>query len=458
MNQGAKLIFNVEAGTRVTVISYPGYGHYTINGVAHNANDKFSVYFAETTEVVIEATDTAYIYQIIIDPNEEAPEAPTIKEVKVDGMKVDYMVGEELSLEGASVNAIYSDNSIRPITDYSVDSSAVNPAEAGEYDVVFTIGETRITVKVTYVADLLIDETTTIDLSATGAHIEGTTGTYKQLSIDATNGKFADNGSGWTQINAGTIITFEVLAGADVSVYAYQNETNKFDIVIVDGVCTITCLEGGYLGAITVKYAVVYDETTTIDLSKTGAHIEGKIDNYEGLSIDATNGKFSDNGGGWVQVNAGTIITLNVAEGAQVSVGAYQNETNKFDIVIVDGVCTITCLEGGYLNAITVKYAVVYDETTTIDLSATGANIQKTVGEYEGLTIDATNGKFADGGNNWTQVNAGTIITLNVAEGAQVSVTAYSSADNFTIEIVDGVCTITCTGNDYLKAIAVSFE
>jgi hypothetical protein len=110
-----------------------------------------------------------------------------------------------------------------------------------------------------------------------------------------------------------------------------------------------------------------------------------------------------------------------------------------------------------YITYIDVEYPYVYAEATTIDLSATGANIQKAVGEYEGLTVDATNGKFADNNGGWTQVNAGTIITLNVADGAQVSVTAYSSADNFTVEIVNGVCTITCTGNDYLKAITVSY-
>ena len=105
----------------------------------------------------------------------------------------------------------------------------------------------------------------------------------------------------------------------------------------------------------------------------------------------------------------------------------------------------------------TVKYAVVYSENTTIDLSATGANIQGNKGEYEGLSVDATNGKFADNGASWVQVNSGTVITLNVADGATVSVSAYTSADNFAIAISGGVCTITCTGNDYLKAITVSF-
>ena len=71
--------------------------------------------------------------------------------------------------------------------------------------------------------------------------------------------------------------------------------------------------------------------------------------------------------------------------------------------------------------------------------------------------MDATSGKFADNGSGWVQVNAGTIITLNVADGAQVSVSAYSSADNFEIAITDGVCTITVKANDYLNAITIAY-
>ena len=455
MNKGAKLTFNVKAGTLVTVISYPGYGFYTLNGVGHNANDTFSQYYAEDTEVVLLVTATTYLYQIIIDPNSEAPEAPTLVDVKVDGMKVDYMVGEEISLDGVSVNAIYSDNSVRPLADYTVDTSAVNTSAAGEYLVKFTCGEQVVEVKVAYMANMLISETTTIDLSATGASIEGATGVYKQLTIDATSGKFVDNTSGWVQVNAGTIITLEVLEGAEISVYAYSSADN-FDIYTANGICTITCTGNDYLKSITVKYTVVFSETTTIDLSATGANIQKAVGEYKGLAVDATNGKFADNNGGWVQVNTGTIVTLNVLAGAEVSVSAYSSADN-FDIVIAGGVCTITCTANDYLKAISINYPIVYSENTTIDLSATGANIQGGTGVYEGLSIDAANGKFADNNGGWVQVNTGTIITLNVAEGATVTVSAYSSADNFSIVIADGVCTITCTGNDYLNGITVSF-
>ena len=454
-NQGAKIIFSVEAGTLVTVVTYPGYGNYTINGVAHNANDTFSMYFAEATDVIIEATATSYIYQIIINPNEEAPAAPTVSDVKVDGLKVDYLVGEEFSLDGISVKVNYSDYSLVEVSDYAIDYSAVDSTAAGEYNVVITVGDKSVTVVVTYIADLTISESTTIDLSATGANIQGTTGAYKNLTIDATNGKFADNKGGWVQVNAGTIIAFAYAGEAEVSVTAYSSADN-FDIVVADGLCTITCTGNDYLSAISVKIKVVYSESTTIDLSATGANIQKATGIYEGLEIDATNGKFADNNGGWVQINAGTIVKLNVLDGASVSVTAYSSADN-FTVEISGGVCTITCTANDYIKAITVKYAFVYSENTTIDLSATGANIQGATGTYEGLEVDATNGKFADNKGGWVQINAGTIVKLNVADGAQVSVTAYSSADNFAIVIADGVCTITCNGNDYLSAIEIAY-
>ena len=197
-----------------------------------------------------------------------------------------------------------------------------------------------------------ISTTTTINLSNVGVHFEGNTGTYGELEIDATNGKFKDNGN-WTQVNAGTVITLYVLDDAQVSVTAYYSASN-FTITVVDGVCTITATGNDYLKAITVKYAIVYNEETTIDLSKTGVHFEGNTGVYEGLEIDATNGKFADNNGGWVQVNAGTVITFNVFEGANVSVKSYSNNPDNFTITVVDGVCTITVVGNDYINTITI--------------------------------------------------------------------------------------------------------
>ena len=459
-NQGAKIIFNVEAGTLVTVISYPGRGYYTINGIAHNANDTFSVYFAEASEVVVESTSTSYIYSIIINPNEEAPAAPTLNEIKVDGLKKDYTVGDELNLADAVVKAYYSDYSVVTV-EATVDASAVNNAAAGSYDVVFSFGGKSVTVTVTFEGE---NADPRKDLNITF----GSEGNYKEY-LDMSGASIRDNGGNNTQVSSGSF-SITVYKGATVSIHGYPGYTsysiNGGDS-ITDEYYTYVATEDGtlvieatnsnnYFYSIDIKYPVIFDENTTIDLSATGANIQGTTGTYEGLDIDATNGKFADNNGGWVQVNTGTIISFNVAEGAMVSVTAYSS-ADSFTVAIADGVCTITCVGNDYLKAITIKYAVVYSENTTIDLSATGANIQGAIGAYEGLNIDATNGKFADNNGGWVQVNTGTIISFNVAEGAMVSVTAYSSADSFTVAIADGVCTITCVANDYLKAITIAF-
>ena len=54
------------------------------------------------------------------------------------------------------------------------------------------------------------------------------------------------------------------------------------------------------------------------------------------------------------------------------------------------------------------------------------------------------------------QFNAGTILKLNVAEGAQVSVVTYK-ADSATVVVENGVATITSVANDYIKSITVSY-
>ncbi|MBQ8413833.1 MAG: bacterial Ig-like domain-containing protein [Clostridia bacterium] len=705
MKTGAFIKFTVPAGATVTVETYPNYNYFTLNGVGTASANMLSQYYAEETEVILLSTGDLYIYSIIIDPNSEAPVAPTLSEIKVSGFNTNYVVGDEISLEGVVVKGIYSDNSVREVA-YEVDASAVVNTAAGEYAVIFSFEGKTVTATVTYedpnagpeiTKNTVLDFTTVEGLEAVqnnpkvtingsvrhnGAEIQikgtisfkvkagtvvsvlpyantsyasfkiyaegkddgivyneshavmffedctvvyeglennylckisiecplsegkyvfggsteegdvtgilesipgmsvsgtcknhsggaqlgsdsqiifiapalatvtvqgfdtnygqllvlvdgvpvemnanaqyvftapyastiiieainvgteeepaynksyityiqidvpvfieenteitfGSEGNYKDSVVDFSGITIGDNGGSNSQIKNGSF-SFAVRKGAIVIVHGYSGYTsyNLSDGDLVwEGItdeyytyeawsdCAITISHttgNNYFYSISIVYPVVYEENTTIDLSATGANIQKTTGMYEGLEIDATTGKFADNGSGWVQVNAGTVIKLNVLDGAEVSVSAYSSADN-FEIDITDGVCKITCNANDYLNAITVKYAVIYDETVTIDLSATGASIQGSVGAYEGLTVDATNGKFADNGGGWVQVNNGTIITLNVADGATITVSAYSSADNFAIAVADGVCTITCTGNDYLNGITVTY-
>ena len=94
----------------------------------------------------------------------------------------------------------------------------------------------------------------------------------------------------------------------------------------------------------------------------------------------------------------------------------------------------------------------------TIDLTKfpEGLTYQGDTGEWEGLSINATNGKFGNNNGQWVQCNAGTILTFKVGDYANVTVIAYYSANNFGIHIENNVCTITCTANDYLSTINVT--
>ena len=307
----------------------------------------------------------------------------------------------------------------------------------------------------------------------------GTNGTYHSTSVDAidlSHVQIGDNAGNNAQVKNG-YITVTLKADGILTINGYNGYTvysisdgtttevvtdSTYRYVATEDV-TLTIVAdpdgtgNNYFLSLDINYPVIVNENTALDLSATGAHIERTTGTYEFLYIDATSGKFADNNGGWVQVNTGTIITLYVRDRAEVLLNAY-NSVDNFEISIVDGVCTIKVVGNDYINSITINYPVVVEENTLIDLSATGANIQGGKGTYGPLYVNATSGKFADNNSGWVQVNAGTIITINVLDGARVYIKAYTSVENFEISIVDGVCTITVKANDYLKSILVEYE
>ena len=370
-NAGAKLIFDVKAGTLVTVISYPNYGFYTINGVAHNANDTFSMYFAEDTTVVIEATATSYIYQLIINPNEEAPPAPTLNEIKVEGVNKDYVVGDELSLEGAVVKAYYSDYSVVTLdaSEYTVDTTAVNNAVAGEYNVVFTYSGKTATVKVSYDAPDA-DPRKNVNMTF------GSAGNYKDgdPAIDLSGIQVSDNGGNNSQVKEGSI-RITLYAGATLTIKGYSNYT---DYTLSDGtmeyivnkdsadhtahvytaeadvVVTITVTSGSnYFHGIEIKYpeAPVYVEGEVTFGS------EGNYNEFKGLDISGAS--LRNNGGNNTQFSAGTISFL-VKAGSSVTIHGYPGYTSY-------------SINGG--SEITEEYyTYVATADTTLVISAVNAN------------------------------------------------------------------------------------
>ena len=213
-----------------------------------------------------------------------------------------------------------------------------------------------------------------------------------------------------------------------------------------------------YMYAIRINYEApkVYDANTEIDLLAYAEKVEGTKAEWNNLYIDATNGKFALNGSqDWIQFNSGTKISLRVADDAEVTPVTYQGSTS-YEVTYANGYATITATDNIYIKAINVAYPVVFDSNTTIDLAAFDGKYEGNTGKWNGLSVDATNGKFADNGD-WVQVNTGTVIKFNVAENAQIALTTYQDAKDYTVTVEDGVATITTTGNIYIGSIAISY-
>ena len=358
MKAGAFIKFNVPAGSTVTVVTYPNYNYFTLNGVGTSSSDMLTQYYAEDTEVVLLSTGDLYLYSIIINPGEEAPEAPALTEIKVSGVSTNYNVGDELALEGAVVKAYFSDNSVLTLTDYTVDASAVNNAAAGTYDLVFSYGGKSVTLTVTFAgADAPVDFTVTF----------GSEGNYMNSGIDFSNIQIGDNGGNNSQVKNG-YFSFDVKAGAVVTINGYSGYTSYtlgdgsvttpeitdatyVYVAEADVTITITPVSGNnYFYSFSVTYPVVEEP---VDFTVTF----GSEGNYKDSGIDFSNIQIGDNGGNNSQVKEGS-FSFNVKAGAVVTINGYPGYTSY---TLGDG--TMTTEE---ITAEVYIYTATADVTITI--------------------------------------------------------------------------------------------
>lgn len=383
INKGGKLTFTVAANSSVLVTTYPEYHEYTLNGIGTSV-DTFEQFYAQETTVVFEAQATVYLYSIIIKPNQTAPEAATVKELKVTGVVTEMAVGTPFAAE-LNVNALYTDGSIEKLSssDYVLDSSKVNHEVAGTYEVSLSYKGATYSYNVTYVATV----NNTIEGDATWSFKDDTDKasenyfvyddsaispslTFNKLTLtDNGQGVVANNGD-WLKFNTGAQASFEIAKPGTLAISFYQDKNNvkvrlDGEVVAVNadgtysltkaGVVTITATANGYLGKIAVSIPVIYSENTTIDLLEFTDTVQSSVSVYKGITIDATNGKFGNNNGSWLQFNNGTVLKLNVAEGATVSIVTYDNATN-YTITIENGVATITATANIYIQSISISY------------------------------------------------------------------------------------------------------
>ncbi|MBR6697956.1 MAG: hypothetical protein IKL73_06810 [Lachnospiraceae bacterium] len=100
---------------------------------------------------------------------------------------------------------------------------------------------------------------------------------------------------------------------------------------------------------------------------------------------------------------------------------------------------------------------------------ATGVQFQGTTGEWNGLLIDATQGKVNIRTGQWAQFNTGAIIKVPVQGPSKVTITSYSAGvytfegtastateETFTYTGEAGYVTLVATANDYLDIIKVT--
>ena len=375
INKGGKISLTVAANTTVVISTYPGYHSYSINGNLTNL-DTYSVFFAEETTVDIVATDTMYLFSIIVKPNQEAPESPVLENLQVVGQKTEFAIGEEFTAE-LEVKATYSDGTIKVLgsTEYTINHDAINIDAAGTYEVVVSFGGQEFKYNVTYVAEVVnsINTTTTWSFKDDQANASDSYFVYanqainpsltfgKLTLIDNGQGVVADNGD-WLKFNTGAIATFEVARACNVSFVFYQNKnnvrveldgveviaTNDVYAISAAGVVTITAIENGYVGKIIATFAEEGEDTSNVVSQNTTysfnsgdttvedhyyvltsqSNVQGSSTTFDKLTLDATEGKITDNGGSWFQYNTGSKIIFTVAAGATVTVGMYKNSLN----------------------------------------------------------------------------------------------------------------------------------
>ena len=505
MKQGAFIRFTVAAGTEVTVVTYPSYNFFTLNGVATSSANMLTRYYAEETEVTLLSTGDLYLYRIIINPGEPAPEAATLTEIKVTGMNVNYAVGEAVSTEGAAVLAYYSDGAILTVSDYTVNTDAVNSAAVGEYAVVFTYGGKSVNVTVTYEdpnAGPEITKDTYLDFSTTAGY-EAVQNNPKVTM----NGNFRMNGAEY-QV-AGTI-SFAVKAGTYVRVIPYANSayasytlgregeenlttqnTEYGRLFLEDCVVVYTGLSNNYLVGIEIVCPVA-DGKYVFGGSSENGDVTGILASVPGISIQGTCKTHS----GGAQLGADSCISFVVPANVTVTIKGY--DTNYGLLAVeVDGeliamdanacyvfatsaasAVTIRAVNVGtadapaynksYITYMTVVSKAYIDTSTTINFGSEG-NYKAVKG------LDISGIEIRDNGGNNSQIKNG-VLTFCVKAGATVTVNGYPSYTSYTFgdgttttaEITEATYTYTATedvmititpvsGNNYFYSIVITY-
>ena len=490
MKAGAYLKFSVKAGSEVIVTAYPNYAKYTINGVGTNAST-FSQYYSVDTEIIILSTGDCYLFSVIVNPGEEAPEAPELTEIKVEGVNVNYTVGTELSLEGATLKAFYSDGSFR-VVDYECNTSAVNKDAAGSYDIVFTYGGKSVTVTVTYEDPNAAAEITTNTLLDFKTP-DGLAAVQNNKRVEIT-GSVRHNGG---EIQIQGTISFPVKAGTVVKVIPYGNSQyakytigakgesdldtlNSAAAYYAENDCTVvyTGLDNNYLVSIEIICPLEEGKYVFGGSSEAGDYT-GILESYGNLSVSGTCKTHS----GGAQLSSDSVITFAVPAFANVVIKGY--DTNYGILEVLAGTTRISIDSNAcYVfsttktTLVTIKAANVGDDETpvwnksyityiSVDYTAgitsdTDVNFGSE-GNYNDSGIDFSGAKMRDNGGNNSQMSSGSF-SFGVKAGAVIVINGYPNYTSYTLtagdftseEITEVTYTYTATADGIITITAVN--
>ena len=200
--------------------------------------------------------------------------------------------------------------------------------------------------------------------------------------------------------------------------------------------------------------------------------LEGERGTFQDMKVDAVNGKFAvQPANGRVQINAGTVLYIPAAydeAGAELLIAGTKDGSTPANITVNGEAATtntrmaldmtdataypqyikVEFTEQAYVTGISLNYAsdsdypdpVVEAKDKVWDFTASSAverpDLQGAEGEYDGIQIDASTGKFSPRDTD-TQVNAGTTLYIPVApdaEGASITV-AGNNYNNLTLTL-----------------------
>ena len=401
-NAGTILSFDVEAGTCVTITSFPGYYFYSVSGSVDtevkiaNANS-VTYYFASAQTVYVTSIGSGYIKSIIINPDLEEPEK-SLTSLVASGQVTVAETGDTIDTSKLTVHGIYSAGYKLSLDLSELDITVTDP-DGNAFDLSDTLSTAgTYTVKVALTADDSIYTTYSVVVTSAVEYIStntsitfGSAGNYSSnTKVDFTKSTISDNGTSNSMVS-GTI-TFDVQAGAMIYIIGYSNytsytiqagtqtisdtvtSTTNIYSVTDDSTVTIICGSNNYFYSIHIVYPVSTTETLVLASSNTDLAnelisntLQKEILVFGSYIIDATSGKLYLNGDN-AQFNSGTTITFAVKAGATVTVTGYPglyaysiNDNSATDQVTSmtfaeDTIVVVKATDNKYIKTISITY------------------------------------------------------------------------------------------------------